>query len=708
MKKFFPLLILIAMAMFTVQAQSVKSDQSEVSLISEVETIQPGTPFWVGLYFKLAPHWHIYWRNAGDAGFPPQIEWQLPEGFQAGDLEFPFPERIQYEDFINFGYEGEILFPIRITPPADWQGGNEVTLNADVNWLICKEVCIPEAAKLSLSLPVDAAGSRPNLERVSDFADARGRLPKESPEWQFAAARQDSLLVIRATPPQWYQENPGKILFFPYPDFLIHNQAEQLTRQKDGHFEVTVPLSRELDEDIERIEGILVSENGWRGENSERSLSINLPFGEALPETATAPFSFAELWRNLLFAFLGGMILNLMPCVLPVLSIKILSFVEHARESRRRSIQHGLMFTVGVLLSFLALAGALILLRAGGEQIGWGFQLQSPAFVVGLSVFIFLFGLNLFGVFEVGTSIMGVGQKTASQANFTGSFVSGVTATVVATPCTAPFMGAALGFALSQPPAAALAIFAFLGLGMAAPYLFLSAFPAMLKFIPKPGVWMETLKQFMGFLLMATVVWLASVLGLQTGVTGLLWLMGGLLVAGMGGWVFGRWGDFTKPTLTRRLGQIAAAVLILGSIWIGLQGTDATAAPVAESGQNTAGHGDWIPFSPEKVEEIVASGKPLFIDFTAAWCLSCQVNKKVVLHSEEIEKAFAEHGVTTMIADWTSNDERITRALAAFGRNSVPLYVLYPGKPGSSPQILPEVLTSNIVLEALKGVPASE
>ena len=411
-------------------------------------------------------------------------------------------------------------------------------------------------------------------------------------------------------------------------------------------------------------------------------------------------------WWALVFAFAGGIILNLMPCVLPVLSLKVLGFLQQAGEDESKSWQHGCMFTAGVLISFLVLAGILIGLRAGGEQLGWGFQLQSPAFVAIISSFLFLFGLSLFGVFEIGTSLVSAGGQYDNRSGMTGTFISGVAATVVATPCTAPFMGSALGFALTQSTTQSLLIFAFLGLGMASPYLLLSFVPSLIRFMPKPGEWMVAFKQFLGFLLMATVVWLIFVIGNQTGVLGMTMLLILLVVLGIGAWVLGRWGSIMASRQTRLIARTAGVIIIAGGL-----GYILSILPTASGGgmalQAKSDSGPkWEAFSAQRVNELRQTGRPVFVDFTAAWCLSCQVNERVALHNYDVVRKFQELGVVTLKADWTSRDAEITRALGEFGRNSVPLYVLYTGDANAKPVLLPEILTPGIVLNALKEVKA--
>jgi thiol:disulfide interchange protein len=406
-----------------------------------------------------------------------------------------------------------------------------------------------------------------------------------------------------------------------------------------------------------------------------------------------------SIFAAILFAFLGGIILNLMPCVLPVLSLKIMGFIQQAGEDKSKTRKHGLAFTIGVVFSFLVLAGFLIALRAGGQYLGWGFQLQSPTFIVILSILLFLFGLSLFGVFEIGTSLTSSEQYIKS-SGYTGSFLSGVLATIVATPCTAPFMGTALGFAISQPVYVSLLVFTFLGLGMALPYVVLTSSPKLLKFVPKPGAWMETLKQFMGFLLMATVLWLLWVLSLQTGAEGVLFLLLSFIIASIGGWIYGRWGNITKKLSVRRTAQLISILIIIGALFFSLSNIETKA--ITNSSSISQGKIKWEAYSPGKVEDAVKEGKPVFVDFTAAWCLSCQVNEKVAFGSDEVQQEFVDKNILALKGDWTNSDPVITKALESFGRNSVPLYVIY--SKDKKPLLLPEILTPGIVLDALKNL----
>lgn len=456
--------------------------------------------------------------------------------------------------------------------------------------------------------------------------------------------------------------------------------------------------------DSTRVDNTSVDNNSAELDSATLANANDQGISESMPDTSLKASNESgadeSILLAILFAFIGGMILNLMPCVLPVLSLKIMGFIKQAGEEKSKLRKHGLAFTFGVLISFWALAGLLLILRAGGEYLGWGFQLQSPSFVIVLSVLLFLFGLSLFGVFEIGVTLTAVGQNTPKGSTYTGSFFSGILATIVATPCTAPFMGSALGFALSQPAYVSMLIFTALGLGMALPYVLLTSIPALLKYVPKPGAWMETFKQFMGFLMVATVLWLIWVLSLQTGAEGVLILLGSLLLVSLSGWIYGRWSVLHKSLKTRRIAQLISGLILAGALALSLMYIKPVSASTGSV--HTQGLIEWQTFSPELVAQLRSEKKPVFIDFTAAWCLSCQVNEKVAFGSEEVQKAFADKGIAALKADWTNKDEVIAKELAKFGRNSVPLYVLY--LPDKEAVLLPEILTPDIVLGYLKDL----
>lgn len=681
----------------TIYAQPVITEHVEVELVSEVSSIKSGQQFWVALRFQHNPEWHTYWRNAGDAGLETRINWELPDGFSASEIQWPFPEVISSSDVTNYGYHGEVLLLTEITPPKEIETEN-VTIKANADWLVCKVICVPESAELSLSLPVRSTAPSLDEQWADKFAETRNTLPLKMHQWKLTAEKSDSSVILSATKPKYVNYNPGKIRFFPYTGGIFSNSTEQVINKTENGFTLEIFYDELKIEEPEKLTGILVNDNGLRGEGSERAIEIDVQIGQTDGGIITEKEG-SGLWLAIVFAFMGGVILNLMPCVLPVLSIKILGFVEQSGSDKKKILEHGILFTVGVVVSFVALAGLLLIFRAGGEQLGWGFQLQFPVFLIILSVLLFLFGLSLFGVFEIGTSLTNVGSKLELSSGKFGAIMSGVAATVLATPCTAPFMGSALGFAITQPAFITLLVFTFLGLGMASPYLLLTIFPKWLKFIPKPGKWMETLKQFMGFLLMATIIWLAWVLGFQAGVDGLIGLMIALLFSGVAAWVYGKWGTLVNKGSVRITAVAIGLVLVVSSTMLAFTFIDDNYS--STSSKNSNAGLQWEEFSPQRLIELRNSNTPVFVDFTAAWCLSCQVNEKIALTPDEVVEKFKEKGIALLKADWTNRNEMITKVLAEFGRNSVPLYVLYDGK-SAEPGILPEILTPGIVLDAIE------
>jgi len=673
----------------------------KTSLISEGTSIQPGNPFWVGLQITMDDDWHTYWLNPGDSGLPTSIKWDLPQGFTAGPIQWHYPQRIVTPPLVSYGYHGEIYLLVQITPPNDLKQGKKTTLKGNLSWLECNNVCLPGSAELSLELPIVDKEPKPDSRWIQIFSDAKANLPLIIHDWDINAVVTDNEINIQMIAPNWFKSTLNDITFFPYEANIIDYSDEQ--KLIDGNILTIKRLNN--GSTIDSLHGVLVNPNGWRGENSEKSIEINIKVSEKLNEMVSYNTSeLNSIWLALLFSFLGGIILNLMPCVLPVLSIKILGFVQNAHEKNSKPWKHGLIYGAGVLVSFWALAITLLLLRAGGEQLGWGFQLQSPEFLIILAVFMFLFSLTMFGVFEIGTSLTTIEGKTQKHSGWFGSFLSGVTATVVATPCTAPFMGSALGFALTQPVWASMMIFTFLAIGMALPFVLFSSIPSLLKFIPKPGRWMESLKQFMGFLLAATVVWLLWVLGIQLGVSLVIILLFAMLFIAIGAWIYGRWGIITMQKKTRRRAYFLAFLFIASSTTVAIQSVDKYGvAPGNQISVNDEGI-QWQTFSEELLNTSLQEGKPVFVDFTAAWCLTCQVNEQVTFSSPEVIQKFSSSGIIALKADWTSKNESITKALAKFGRNSVPLYVLYSNGNDAKPKLLPEIITPDIIMNALKDV----
>jgi thiol:disulfide interchange protein len=672
-----------------VPALAIGKGHVKASLVAESEWIEPGKPITVGLRLEMEDGWHTYWKNPGDAGLPPKVNWRLPDGFVAGPIDWPAPVRIAVPPLMSYGYEGEVLLPIVLQTPASLQPGASVVLAGRADWVECKDVCIPGRAEVELTLPVRVEPAAPGAA-ASRFAEARRRQPAAPEGWGLEASSASGKILISFQPPK------GGVVtdayFFPAEAGAIDHPAVQVLYPGATRHRLDVARAANRTEPLGRLTGVLWVEGS--------AIRVDVPVTElaALPPTPAPPAGKTGLPAALAFAFLGGLILNLMPCVLPVLSLKVLGFVKHAGHEPRKARVHAAVFAAGVLVSFWALAGLLLVLRALGQHVGWGFQLQSPAFVVFLAFLFFLLGLNLFGVFEVGESLTAAGNLGADKFGLAHSFWNGALATIVATPCTAPFMGSALGYGLSQPAPVSLLIFTALGLGMAAPYVGLSFSPGLLRFLPRPGAWMEAFKQLMGFCLMATVIALLWLFGQQAGVDGIAFLLGALLVAGLGAWGYGRPSASPRGRAIRV--SLSAALLVAG-LAIGFgparpSGTGRVAAPSADA--------RWEPWSEARVAELRAQGKPVFVDFTAAWCLTCQVNARVALDTQEVVGRFEGAGVALLKADWTLRDDRITQALAAHGRQGVPVYVLYGRNPKDDPRLLPEILTPAIVLQALDEV----
>ena len=681
-------------------AAPIKTEHAEVELIAEKTALVRGEKNVIGLSIKHAPHWHTYWKNPGDSGYPTKITWDVPSGYGVGEFDWPTPKRLATGPIVNFGYEGEVLLPVTISVPLAATVGEAITLKGKAEWLVCKDVCIPEEGNVSLTLPV-AASNALGVDNAR-FAAARAATPGDASAWKATLhapanpAREAWLDLIAPS---------GAVLLtaldvFPVTEQVNDPSVQQVYRTTQGY-----AVKLKLVDGVklpERMPIVLAASGpvGAKGEVAGTTLATVSSAAFVLPAGATmlsSPVASADassnaltFWSALLLAFLGGMVLNLMPCVFPVLSLKILSFAQHSGKavaSRNAMRQHGIYYAIGVVLSFLALAGVMLALKSAGSAVGWGFQLQNPGVVWVLAVIFFLIGLNLMGAFEVGQ--LAPSSLLSMQAKHPGvdAFFSGVLAVIAASPCTAPFMGAALGFALTQSAAAALAVFAALGIGMALPYVLLAWFPKWLDKLPRPGPWMITFKQLLAFPMFLTVVWLVWVISLQAGADGAAIGLLGLVGLAFAAWLIG-----SMKSGVRWAG-VAAAVIAMALAWPASEPVQAAVTSAKSSRAN------WQPWDPAVVAKLNAEGKPVFVDFTAAWCVSCQANKRLVLTRAEIESLFEQKNVTLMRADWTNRDERITQALAAMNRSGVPVYVLHA--PGKAPQLLPELLTTGIVKEAL-------
>lgn len=696
--------VLFTLPVITAVAQVKPRDPVvQVTIVSEMRVVAPGETIWIAMHQNIYPGWHTYWLNAGDAGAAPTLDWHLPEGYSVGALNFPPPERIPYMDLMNFGYSDEVVLPMQLSVPGTAMPGEVVTLDADAHWLVCEEICIPEDGKVSLRIRIGPANVRD--ETWGPIIDeTRGNFPAPAPfETDFALAEGTIDLVLKSVElaGAFRSGTVQEAVFFPRQEGLIENAAEQNFIVTDEGLRLLLPRGY-AEDDFQTINGLFVFTQDLADGTITNAFSFEGTRVAALAPVAAQASGFAAIIEALVLAFLGGIILNIMPCVFPVLFIKALAFMKHKDTDAAKLRLEGLSYTAGVVLSFALLGGALLALRAGGEAVGWGFQLQTPAIVGGLAFLLFAVGLSLSGVFSIGGSLAGVGSGLAERTGQWGSFFTGVLATLVAAPCTAPFMGAAMGFALTQSTVTALLVFIFVGAGMALPFLLLAFFPALAARLPKPGRWMERVKQVLAFPMYGAAAWLTWVFALQTEPNALFALLLGFVLIGFGLWVF----EVTRDAKGAwpHLGKGAALLSLLATLVFLIQiKTPALDAQAALSGNRITNGLAYEPFSEARVEELTSAGKPVFVNFTAAWCISCLANEKLVFRSDDVRKLFEESGITYLKADWTNRDPNITRALAKFGRAGVPLYLYYSGEPGAEPEILPQILTVGIVLEALGG-----
>ena len=688
------LLVLLAVVGWhtPLRAAAPADDLVKADLLAEPAAIAPGQTFWVGVRLRMKEHWHTYWRNPGDSGEATSITWQLPEGFKAGPIQWPMPHRIPVGPLANYGYDGETILLTQITAPATLASGTQVPLTADVTWLVCEKECIPGDARLSLTLPAAASGSAPDLKADTRtlFDSARATLPQTSP-WPARMEVAQDTLTLHADAKGLKRDAIRSAQFFPFSETLIRHAEPQDLTVTDAGLSLQLPRSALTIGTPRDVRGVLIVEEAIGSGTARHAFEL----ADVSIAAATATGSLATILQAAMFALLGGVILNLMPCVFPVLSIKVLSLINHAAQSPEQLRRHGLVYTAGVLATFVLLAGALLALRAGGAEIGWGFQLQSPITVAVLAYVLFAMGLSLSGVVHFGYSLQGLGGSLAQRAGYSGSFFAGALAVVVATPCTAPFMGTALGFALTQPAAISLVVFLALGLGLALPFLLLTVSPRLIEWLPRPGAWMDTLKQALAFPVYATVAWLMWVLGQQVGPSGLFAALIGLVLIALAAWSFNIWQ--TSGTWGRR---IAAAVAIASMT--------ATAAAVAGlqtdrpgAAQTTSAAGI-EPFSQRRLDELRAENRPVFVNMTAAWCITCLVNERVALSTEAVKSAFSAGNIAYLKGDWTNRNPEITRILERHGRSGVPLYLLYSG--GDEPVVLPQILTAATVLQEIDRI----
>ncbi|MFZ4552617.1 MAG: protein-disulfide reductase DsbD family protein [Aquabacterium sp.] len=680
-----------------------RTEQVEVQLIPETEAVVAGGRLTVGVRQRIASGWHTYWRNPGDSGMPTRLSWQLPPKVDAGEIQWPVPQRFDVDGVINYGYAEQVTLLSDIVLPASLPIGSVVPLQVDVSWLVCRDLCIPQ--KASLHTQVRVVSSRDEVG-VPDarIAQAREQLPM--PVSGRVTVTQTDASWLLHIPKEMVRTPDPKGYFFPTAgDAIVHGGPQRMQPDATG-WTVTMPRSDQPWQDGRVLEGVLVLQapSGDRALQTAYAVQGRTPSrpqigdagqGNAAPEMSSSRI---DLPAALLLALLGGMVLNLMPCVFPVLSIKALALLQQSVQAPRQVKWQGVAYTAGVLSSFTLLATVLIILKAGGRQVGWGFQFHSPLFVLMVAYLMFVVGLSLSGVVSVGASATGLGQGLASRSGWVGSFFAGVLATVVATPCTAPFMGGAMGFALTQSSWVLLAIFLSLGLGLALPYLILSIWPAAQRWLPRPGVWMEHLKQGLAFPMYGAAAWLIWVLSRQVGADAAAIGLSGMVVIAFIAWAYDR-SRQARDAVRHVVSGMSALGLVLvmtGShASLGALSAAPDAASRAESGWASQ------PYSEDSFEALRRAGKPVFLNFTASWCITCLVNERVALSQPEVQEVFQERGVAYLKGDWTRQDATITAVLRRFGRSGVPLYVYFPPGRSSQPVVLPQILTPGNVVATI-------
>ncbi|MBC7385506.1 MAG: thioredoxin family protein [Cryobacterium sp.] len=697
-------------------ALPVQSAHTSVELLSEFESVAPNSTQWVGLHFQPEAGWHVYWKNPGDSGLAPKSEFSsAPNGSRFGGLEFPTPERIPYGPLVNYAYPGEVLYPIQWTAPESLQPGESITLTATAKWLVCKEECVPGKAVLTLTLPVEPK------EKFGTSSGTHAKLFKATVS--SLPTRADDRVKVSQKKDRFEIDYLGKvsgslseIFFFPDSGMSIPSATKETVTRIPGGVRIRFIRAESAVPEAALVRGLLKT-----SEHSGIAIGPKTALVPVSSTTSSAPLDSATLKDSnelksvltavnptgeeenlgimLIFAFIGGIILNLMPCILPVLSIKVVEIATQSGTQKSAIRKHGIIFTLGVLVSFWVLAIILLTLRAGGTTLGWGFQLQSPFFIAALAILFFLMAMNLFGFFEVGDRLMGVGGGLTRKEGYVGSFFTGVLTTVAATPCSAPFMGTALGFALTQGAFSAVLVLTVLGLGLAFPYLVFSFLPNASKILPRPGMWMKSLKEFLAFPLLGTVVWLCGVLGNQAGILGVVRLLTAIvLVVGII-WIYGHRAD-------RALSKFARTVFIAGLAVFAF----AALSPLGELQHERSTRKvvmsalvvePWKAWSASALQTALDAKKTVLVNFTADWCVTCKVNEKLVFERESVKEAMRAPGVVALLGDWTNGDPEMTAALMKVGRNSVPVYLVY--KKGSpEPKILPQLLSADGLISELR------
>lgn len=678
----------------------VKTERVRAELMAHApDGIGPGKQVWLGLQLAHAPEWHTYWKNPGDSGLPTSLQWTLPAGVTAGDIAWPVPRKIPIGHLANYGYEGTVLLPVPLTVSPEFKpaAAGDLPVRLKVSWLVCRQECIPEDGEFALSIPVRSTTAANGDQFQAAFAAQPKPLAGES---RVEVAGQAIKVQVKGLP----ASARGRDLeFFPETGEVIEPAAKWTQAWQGDTWTAQVPLSAHRAASPTVLPLVVAAGGqGWRAEAkvigdwpAAQAPTVSPALAAALAQAGTPPAAAtagsATLLAALLGALVGGLILNLMPCVFPILAIKVVGFTRHAGDHRGHRVA-GLAYTAGVVMSFAALGALMLALRAAGEQLGWGFQLQSPGVVAALAALFTLIGLNLAGLFHFGNVLPSRVATLEARHPAANAFLSGVLAVAVASPCTAPFMGASLGFAIGLPASQALLVFVALGAGMAVPYLAASWVPAVARLLPRPGPWMETFRRLMAFPMFATVAWLVWVLGQQSGIDGAGALLALLVALSMVAW--------TLTLHGRARTVLASAGLALLALLAWSTGPNITRA-TAEPAQR-AESGPWQPWQPGRVEQLVESGRTVFVDFTAAWCVTCQYNKQTTLGRDDVMNDLAARNVALLRADWTRRDPAITAALGQLGRSGVPVYVFY--KKGRAPVVLSEIISPAEVKAALASL----
>jgi len=668
--------LLMAGTVISGRAQVVDGRQLvKAQLVADTQHIEPGQKFRLGVLYTIVPKWHIYWQYAGDAGIPTQIDWQFPPGFQTGPLQWPLPTREQEPGGLEvFDYNNEVLLFTEVQAPQQLPTG-PIELAAKSNWLVCERQCVPGDAQLSLKL--NDGGQGPANQDI--FTKYSASVPKTGAPAGYSVSMKPSgsqMVIDFAGIPQG-----SRLDFFPVPpENVVLNHGKQAGN--------SVVLSVDGGAALDRLKGVAVVESDGKTD----AFAVELqPGGLAVANASGASTDLVGVLQAVAFALIGGLILNVMPCVLPVISLKIFGFVSEAGERPDKAFKLALVFSAGILGCFAVLAAIVTFFRAIGAQVGWGFQFQDYRFVLAIGCLVFAFALNLFGVFELTVSARATGglAKLAAGGGYGGAFFQGAFATILATPCTAPFLGTASAFAFTQPAWATFLIFFSIGIGMALPYLSLAIQPKWLRYLPKPGEWMVRLKQLLGFLLLATLLWLSWIVGRLRGVDGMVELGGLLLIIGILAWIKG---SFWTPVSSVR-SRVLAAMSMVAVLVVAIGSYLFVTAPSELS---------WQAFSQQSLDKALQSGRPVFVDFTADWCITCKANERFALDTSAVRQAFAQNQVVVLRADWTHGDPEITQILKEHGRAGVPMYLFYPGGKDRPPVVLPELISSQTVLDAMK------